>query len=56
MHPLVRAYAGELLATANPGIVGAATGRLLASGWLELAGGGDNSMQDRREHAPIRPR
>ncbi|HXS66336.1 MAG TPA: hypothetical protein VN767_26060, partial [Streptosporangiaceae bacterium] len=55
MHPLVRAYAGELLADANPGIVGAATGRLLASGWLELANGGENTMQDRRQHAPIRP-
>jgi hypothetical protein len=55
MHPLVRAYAGELLADANPGIVGAATGRLLASGWLELAGGGDAAMPDRRQHAPIRP-
>jgi hypothetical protein len=55
MHPLVRAYAGELLADANPGIVGAATGRLLASGWLELANGGESTMQDRRQHAPIRP-
>ncbi len=44
MHPLVRAYAGELLANANPGVVGAATGRLLASGWLELANGSDNGM------------
>jgi DNA-binding SARP family transcriptional activator len=41
MHPLVRDYAGELLATANPGVVGAATGRLLASGWLDLANGTD---------------
>ena len=55
MHPLVRAYAGELLADANPGIVGAATGRLLASGWLELANGNDNAMPDRRQHAPISP-
>ncbi|HUC56227.1 MAG TPA: BTAD domain-containing putative transcriptional regulator [Streptosporangiaceae bacterium] len=39
MHPLVRSFAAELLAEANPGIVGAATGRLLASGWLELANG-----------------
>ncbi len=44
MHPLVRSYASELLADANPGIVGAATGRLLASGWLELANGGENSL------------
>ncbi|HET7014779.1 MAG TPA: BTAD domain-containing putative transcriptional regulator [Streptosporangiaceae bacterium] len=55
MHPLVRAYAGELLADANPGIVGAATGRLLASGWLELANGGENPMQDHRQPAPTRP-
>jgi DNA-binding SARP family transcriptional activator len=48
MHPLVRAYAGELLAHANPGIVGAATGRLLASGWLELANGGENTPLVRR--------
>ncbi|HET9893573.1 MAG TPA: BTAD domain-containing putative transcriptional regulator [Streptosporangiaceae bacterium] len=44
MHPLVRAYAGELLEGANPGVVGAATGRLLASGWLDLANGNDNGM------------
>jgi hypothetical protein len=42
LHPLVRSYAGELLAEANPGVVGAATGRLLASGWLELANSGEN--------------
>lgn len=41
MHPLVRAYAGELLELANPGVVGTATGRLLASGWLDLASGAD---------------
>ncbi|HVB46420.1 MAG TPA: BTAD domain-containing putative transcriptional regulator [Streptosporangiaceae bacterium] len=40
MHPLVRDYAGELLASTDPGVVGSATGRLLASGWLELANGG----------------
>jgi DNA-binding SARP family transcriptional activator len=45
MHPLVRSFAGELLADANPGIVGAATGRLLASGWLELANGGEVSSR-----------
>jgi hypothetical protein len=45
MHPLVRSYAGELLADANPGVVGAATGRLLASGWLELANGGETELQ-----------
>ena len=55
MHPLVRAYAGELLANANPGIVGAATGRLLASGWLELANGSENAMPDRRQRIPISP-
>jgi DNA-binding SARP family transcriptional activator len=47
MHPLVRDYAGELLADANPGLIGAATGRLLASGWLELANGGDTVVLDR---------
>jgi DNA-binding SARP family transcriptional activator len=41
MHPLVRAYAQELLADANPRLIGAATGRLLASGWLELPDGAD---------------
>ncbi len=50
MHPLVRAYAGELLADANPGIVGAATGRLLASGWLELANGGENIILNGLRH------
>jgi len=38
LHPLVRAYAGELLADADPDTIGAATGRLRASGWLDLAG------------------
>jgi DNA-binding SARP family transcriptional activator len=46
MHPLVRSYAGELLAQANPGLMGAATGRLLASGWLELAAGGQAALLD----------
>jgi hypothetical protein len=50
MHPLVRSYAGELLADANPGIVGAATGRLLASGWLELANGSENGLLNGRRH------
>jgi|HubBroStandDraft_1064217.scaffolds.fasta_scaffold03305_4 DNA-binding SARP family transcriptional activator len=50
MHPLVRCYASELLADANPGIVGAATGRLLASGWLELANGGENGRLNGRRH------
>ena len=55
MHPLVRAYAGELLAEANPGLIGAATGRLLASGWLELANGGDSAVLDRLpHHYPLR--
>ncbi len=55
MHPLVRAYAGELLAEANPGLIGAATGRLLASGWLELATGGASSRLDRLpRHFPLR--
>jgi hypothetical protein len=53
MHPLVRAYAGELLANANPGIIGAATGRLLASGWLELASGSEAALPDRRQRLPI---
>jgi DNA-binding SARP family transcriptional activator len=48
MHPLVRSYAGELLADANPGIVGAATGRLLASGWLELANGGETGLRPQK--------
>lgn len=39
MHPLVRAYASQLLIEAEPGMVGSATGRLLASDWLELADG-----------------
>jgi len=42
MHPLVRAYAGELLAQANPALISALIGRLLASGWLEPAYGGDS--------------
>lgn len=42
MHPLVRAYAGELLAQTNPALISALTGRLLASGWLEPGYGGDN--------------
>jgi DNA-binding SARP family transcriptional activator len=55
MHPLVRAYAGELLAEANQGLIGAATGRLLASGWLELASPGDSAMLDRLpHHYPLR--
>lgn len=55
MHPLVRAYAAELLAEANPGLIGAATGRLLASGWLELANGGDSAVLDRLpRHYPLR--
>jgi hypothetical protein len=37
MHPVVRAYAAELLSAADVGVVGSATGRLIASGWLELA-------------------
>ncbi len=37
MHPLVRAYARLVLAAAEPGPTGWATGRLLASGWLSLA-------------------
>jgi hypothetical protein len=36
MHPLVRAYAGELFGDADPGPVGSATGQLRASGWLEV--------------------
>lgn len=55
MHPLVRAYAGELLADASPGLIGAATGRLLASGWLELTNGGDSAVLDRLpHHYPLR--
>lgn len=55
MHPLVRAYAGELLADANPGLIGAATGRLLASGWLELTSAGDSAVLDRLpHHYPLR--
>ena len=55
MHPLVRAYAGELLADANPGLIGAATGRLLASGWLELANAGDSAVLGRLpHHYPLR--
>jgi DNA-binding SARP family transcriptional activator len=55
MHPLVRAYAGELLAEANPGFIGAATGRLLASGWLELTSAGDTAVLDRLpHHYPLR--
>jgi hypothetical protein len=55
MHLLVRAYAGELLADASPGLIGAATGRLLASGWLELANGGDSAVLDRLpHHYPLR--
>ena len=55
MHPLVRAYAGELLAEANQGLIGAATGRLLASGWLELASPGESAMLDRLpHHYPLR--
>jgi DNA-binding SARP family transcriptional activator len=50
MHPLVRAYAGELLADASPGLIGAATGRLLASGWLELASAGDGAVLGRLPH------
>jgi len=38
MHPLVRAYAAELLADVGPGPVGSATGPGLVSGWLESAG------------------
>jgi DNA-binding SARP family transcriptional activator len=61
MHPLVRSYASELLADATPGIVGAATGRLLASGWLELANGGENSLlttgqQDHADPPGVRTR
>jgi len=37
MHPLVRAYAGELLADADPALVGSETGPLLVPGRLELA-------------------
>ncbi|MGN6791408.1 MAG: BTAD domain-containing putative transcriptional regulator [Streptosporangiaceae bacterium] len=37
LHPLVRAYAGELLAT-DPGLAGSATGLLLASGWRPQSG------------------
>jgi DNA-binding SARP family transcriptional activator len=37
MHPLVRAYADELIADANPSLAGSGTGQLLASGRLELA-------------------
>ncbi len=44
MHPLVRSFAGELLSDANPGVVGAATGRLLASGWLDLASGSEHGL------------
>jgi len=47
MHPLVRAYAGELLADVGPGLVGSATGRLLASGWLDLAGHGERGARPR---------
>lgn len=55
MHPLVRAYAGELLAEASPGLIGAATGRLLATGWLELASPGDTAVLDRLpRHYPMR--
>ncbi len=38
LHPLVQAYASQLLTEAEPGLVGSAAGRLLACGWLELAG------------------
>jgi DNA-binding SARP family transcriptional activator len=37
MHPLVRAYAGELLTAAGPGLAGSAVGPPLASGSLTLA-------------------
>jgi hypothetical protein len=47
MHPLVRAYASQLLTEAEPGLVGSATGRLLASGWLELADGYARSSRPR---------
>jgi DNA-binding SARP family transcriptional activator len=35
VNPLVRAYAGELLAATDPAMAGSAAGRLLASGWHE---------------------
>jgi DNA-binding SARP family transcriptional activator len=38
VHPLVRAYAHDLLAAADPGFAGSATGRLLESGWLPHSG------------------
>ncbi|MDR2983268.1 MAG: hypothetical protein LBV34_00365, partial [Nocardiopsaceae bacterium] len=38
VHPLVRAYARDLLAAADPGFAGSATGRLLESGWLPHSG------------------
>ncbi|HEX9032392.1 MAG TPA: AfsR/SARP family transcriptional regulator [Streptosporangiaceae bacterium] len=41
MHSLVRAFARELLVKADPGLVGSATGRLLAWRWLEFANRGE---------------
>ncbi len=52
MHPLVRAYAGELLPDANPRLIGAATGRLLASGWLETG----SLTRDALPSYPVGPR
>lgn len=49
MHPLVRCYARELLADADPGMIGSATGRLLAFGWLERASGQEVVSAGRRE-------
>ena len=40
LHPLIRAYAGELLTDVDPGLAGTAAGPLLAPGWFELAGHG----------------
>ena len=40
LHPLVLAYARELLAALDPAVTRAATDRLVTSGWLELAGRG----------------
>ncbi|MHB1431508.1 MAG: AfsR/SARP family transcriptional regulator [Streptosporangiaceae bacterium] len=38
LHRLVLGYGRELLADAGPGLLGSVTGRLAASGWLDLAG------------------
>jgi hypothetical protein len=54
MHPLVRVYASQLLTEAEPGLLGSATGRLLASGWLELADGSAGSPRPHLAQASSR--